>query len=154
MCWLVDHGVWLLWLYFSNSCCEKQRKRKWITSRWNQRTERYDACSISNSIETQSFWSSLKEKMEGSYIVDSLSWWRCSKEEVINIFSVASGHLYERFLRIMMYSVTKNTSKSVKFWIIENFLSPSFKVYYNSKQLICSEFFLTMPSILDLTMIM
>ena len=31
------------------------------------------------------------------------------------------------FLRIMMYSVTKNTSKSVKFWIIENFLSPSFK---------------------------
>ena len=90
--------------------------------------------------ETQSFWSSLKEKMEGS------------KEEVINIFSVASGHLYERFLRIMMYSVTKNTSKSVKFWIIENFLSPSFKVCYNSKQPICSEFFLTMPSILDLTM--
>lgn len=46
----------------------------------------------------------------------------------INIFSVASGHLYERFLNIMMLSVMKHTDKSVKFWFIENFLSPSFKV--------------------------
>jgi UDP-glucose:glycoprotein glucosyltransferase len=45
----------------------------------------------------------------------------------INIFSVASGHLYERFLNIMMLSVMKHTDKSVKFWFIENFLSPSFK---------------------------
>ncbi|PWW80615.1 Glycosyltransferase Family 24 protein [Tuber magnatum] len=45
----------------------------------------------------------------------------------INIFSVASGHLYERFLYIMMLSVMKHTDKSVKFWFIENFLSPSFK---------------------------
>lgn len=46
----------------------------------------------------------------------------------INIFSVASGHLYERFLNIMMLSVMKHTNKTVKFWFIENFLSPSFKV--------------------------
>lgn len=46
----------------------------------------------------------------------------------INIFSVASGHLYERFLNIMMLSVMKNTKHTVKFWFIENFLSPSFKV--------------------------
>lgn len=46
----------------------------------------------------------------------------------INIFSVASGHLYERFLNIMMLSVMKHTDKTVKFWFIENFLSPSFKV--------------------------
>ncbi|KAA8909802.1 UDP-glucose:Glyco protein glucosyltransferase-domain-containing protein [Sphaerosporella brunnea] len=45
----------------------------------------------------------------------------------INIFSVASGHLYERFLGIMMLGVMKNTKHSVKFWFIENFLSPSFK---------------------------
>lgn len=45
----------------------------------------------------------------------------------INIFSVASGHLYERFLNIMMLSVMKNTNHTVKFWFIENFLSPSFK---------------------------
>jgi len=45
----------------------------------------------------------------------------------INVFSVASGHLYERFLRIMMISVMKNTDSTVKFWFIKNFLSPSFK---------------------------
>ncbi|KAK4613296.1 UDP-glucose:glycoprotein glucosyltransferase [Fulvia fulva] len=45
----------------------------------------------------------------------------------INIFSVASGHLYERMLNIMMVSVMKHTKHSVKFWFIEQFLSPSFK---------------------------
>ena len=52
------------------------------------------------------------------------------KEEVqaeINIFSVASGHLYERMLNIMMVSVMKHTEHTVKFWFIEQFLSPSFK---------------------------
>lgn len=47
----------------------------------------------------------------------------------INIFSVASGHLYERMLNIMILSVMKNTSHSVKFWFIEQFLSPSFKSF-------------------------
>ncbi|CAI4213325.1 unnamed protein product [Parascedosporium putredinis] len=45
----------------------------------------------------------------------------------INIFSVASGHLYERMLNIMMLSVMKHTDHTVKFWFIEQFLSPSFK---------------------------
>ena len=45
----------------------------------------------------------------------------------INIFSVASGHLYERMLNIMILSVLKNTKSTVKFWFIEQFLSPSFK---------------------------
>ncbi|PHH71426.1 hypothetical protein CDD82_6524 [Ophiocordyceps australis] len=45
----------------------------------------------------------------------------------INIFTVASGHLYERMLNIMMVSVMRNTKHSVKFWFIEQFLSPSFK---------------------------
>lgn len=45
----------------------------------------------------------------------------------INIFSVASGHLYERMLSIMMVSVMKHTTHTVKFWFIEQFLSPSFK---------------------------
>ncbi|KAL4872390.1 hypothetical protein BDV12DRAFT_162120 [Aspergillus spectabilis] len=47
----------------------------------------------------------------------------------INIFSVASGHLYERMLNIMMVSVMRNTNKTVKFWFIEQFLSPSFKSF-------------------------
>ena len=45
----------------------------------------------------------------------------------INIFSVASGHLYERMLSIMIVSVMRHTQKTVKFWFIEQFLSPSFK---------------------------
>ena len=54
-------------------------------------------------------------------------------DDTINIFSVASGHLYERLLRIMMTSVLKNTKKPVKFWFLKNFLSPvftSFLPYY------------------------
>ncbi|KAF2876682.1 UDP-glucose:glyco protein glucosyltransferas-like protein [Massariosphaeria phaeospora] len=47
----------------------------------------------------------------------------------INIFSVASGHLYERMLNIMMLSVMKHTDHTVKFWFIEQFLSPSFKSF-------------------------
>ncbi|ORC90281.1 UDP-glucose:glycoprotein glucosyltransferase [Trypanosoma theileri] len=52
----------------------------------------------------------------------------------LNIFSVASGHLYERFLRMMIHSVMKTSSDvhganttRIKFWLIENFLSPQFK---------------------------
>nr|CAD2192186.1 unnamed protein product [Meloidogyne enterolobii] len=49
------------------------------------------------------------------------------KYDVINIFSLASGHLYERFLRIMMLSVLKNTKHRVKFWLLNNYLSPQFR---------------------------
>lgn len=51
-----------------------------------------------------------------------------SEDDTINVFSVASGHLYERFLRIMMLSVLKNTKSPVKFWFLKNYLSPSLKV--------------------------
>ncbi|XP_012568016.1 UDP-glucose:glycoprotein glucosyltransferase [Cicer arietinum] len=47
--------------------------------------------------------------------------------KTINIFSIASGHLYERFLKIMILSVLKNTHRPVKFWFIKNYLSPPFK---------------------------
>ena len=50
-----------------------------------------------------------------------------TEEDVVNVFSLATGHLYERFLKIMMLSVTKRTSTKVKFWLFENFLSPNFK---------------------------
>ncbi len=49
------------------------------------------------------------------------------KHADINIFSVASGHLYERMLSIMMVSVLRHAQKTVKFWFIAQFLSPSFK---------------------------
>lgn len=51
------------------------------------------------------------------------------KHADINIFSVASGHLYERMLNIMMVSVMRHTKHTVKFWFIEQFLSPSFKSF-------------------------
>lgn len=47
-------------------------------------------------------------------------------QEVLNIFSVASGHLYERLLRIMMLSLLKHTKTPVKFWFLKNYLSPQF----------------------------
>ncbi|QIW98903.1 hypothetical protein AMS68_004421 [Peltaster fructicola] len=55
-----------------------------------------------------------------------------SQHAEINIFSVASGHLYERMLNIMMLSVMKHTKHTVKFWFIEQFLSPSFKTFLPS----------------------
>ena len=51
-----------------------------------------------------------------------------AKLEKIHVFSLATGALYERMLKIMMLSVRKRTSGPVKFWLFENYLSPSFKV--------------------------
>ena len=50
------------------------------------------------------------------------------EENVLNIFSLASGHLYERLMRIMMLTVLKNTKAKVKFWFLKNYLSPQFTV--------------------------
>ncbi|KAK6764201.1 hypothetical protein RB195_024498 [Necator americanus] len=52
---------------------------------------------------------------------------RSEKHNTINVFSLASGHLYERFLNIMMLSVMKHTKNPVKFWLLKNYLSPQFK---------------------------
>ncbi|XP_033331398.1 UDP-glucose-glycoprotein glucosyltransferase isoform X1 [Megalopta genalis] len=49
------------------------------------------------------------------------------EDEKLNIFSLASGHLYERFLKIMMLSVIKHTKTPVKFWFLKNYLSPTLK---------------------------
>ncbi|GLB42376.1 putative UDP-glucose:Glycoprotein Glucosyltransferase [Lyophyllum shimeji] len=51
---------------------------------------------------------------------------KAEEQAEINIFTVASGLLYERFASIMILSVLRNTKSTVKFWFIENFLSPSF----------------------------
>ena len=52
-----------------------------------------------------------------------------SDDDRIDIFSLATGHLYERLLRIMMVSVLKNTKSRVKFWFLKNYLSPTFKEF-------------------------
>jgi hypothetical protein len=50
-----------------------------------------------------------------------------SDDSTVHVFSLATGHLYERFLKIMVLSVTSNTKRKVKFWLLENYLSPQFK---------------------------
>ncbi|XP_077946522.1 UDP-glucose:glycoprotein glucosyltransferase 2 isoform X3 [Gasterosteus aculeatus] len=72
-----------------------------------------------------SVWSTFEKSITGG--VSKKDDGEKAKEDVLNIFSVASGHLYERFLRIMMLSVLRHTETPVKFWFLKNYLSPSFK---------------------------
>jgi UDP-glucose:glycoprotein glucosyltransferase len=85
--------------------------------------EEPEAPGLVNQMEK--FVGKWKSKLMGSTVEMEKS---NSTQAEINIFSVASGHLYERFIYIMIQSVLKHTKSTVKFWFIENFLSPSFKV--------------------------
>jgi len=68
-----------------------------------------------------------------------------TEDEIVHVFSLATGHAYERLLKIMMLSVTKRTSSKVKFWLFENFLSPSFKssAKYMAEKIGCEVEFVT-----------
>nr|XP_032620671.1 UDP-glucose:glycoprotein glucosyltransferase 1 isoform X2 [Chelonoidis abingdonii] len=85
-----------------------------------------DLLSDGTSENESGFWESLKWGFTGGQKNDEV---KQDKDDVINIFSVASGHLYERFLRIMMLSVLKHTKTPVKFWFLKNYLSPMFKEF-------------------------
>ncbi|KAM9127562.1 UDP-glucose:glycoprotein glucosyltransferase 1 isoform 2-T3 [Pangshura tecta] len=85
-----------------------------------------DLLSDGTSENESGFWESLKWGFTGGQKNDKV---KQDKDDVINIFSVASGHLYERFLRIMMLSVLKHTKTPVKFWFLKNYLSPMFKEF-------------------------
>eukprot|EP00092_Neocalanus_flemingeri_P004418 GFUD01004753.1.p1 GENE.GFUD01004753.1~~GFUD01004753.1.p1 ORF type:complete len:1525 (-),score=439.73 GFUD01004753.1:373-4947(-) len=67
------------------------------------------------------WFSSITNQFAGSGSADE------QEDQGLNIFCVATGHLYERLLKIMMLSVMKTTKTPVKFWILKNFLSPSLK---------------------------
>uniref|UniRef100_A0AAY4AMJ7 UDP-glucose ceramide glucosyltransferase-like 1 n=1 Tax=Denticeps clupeoides TaxID=299321 RepID=A0AAY4AMJ7_9TELE len=82
--------------------------------------------SEGSSENDSGFWESLTRGFTGGTKVEEI---KQEKDNVINIFSVASGHLYERFLRIMMLSVLKHTKTPVKFWFLKNYLSPAFKEF-------------------------
>ncbi|XP_073899219.1 UDP-glucose:glycoprotein glucosyltransferase 2 isoform X3 [Castor canadensis] len=75
---------------------------------------------LTDKYERKGMWDSIKSFTRRLHEDDQ-------KNDVLNIFSVASGHLYERFLRIMMLSVLRNTKTPVKFWFLKNYLSPTFK---------------------------
>ncbi|KAF7709852.1 UDP-glucose:glycoprotein glucosyltransferase 2 isoform X2 [Silurus meridionalis] len=96
---------------------------KIIKVRVQKKPEKLNEDLLSDSTDGKGLWDSIASFTGGSSVeeVDTV------KEDVLNIFSVASGHLYERFLRIMMLSVLRHTKTPVKFWFLKNYLSPSFK---------------------------
>ncbi|XP_014669413.1 PREDICTED: UDP-glucose:glycoprotein glucosyltransferase 1-like [Priapulus caudatus] len=71
--------------------------------------------------DSASIWSSISNTLSGEKKKEE------EKDQTLNIFSIASGHLYERFLRLMVLSVMKHTNSNVKFWFLKNYLSPQFK---------------------------
>ena len=64
----------------------------------------------------------------GGEIVDTEAEYNPDKDpDCIHIFSLASGHAYERFQKIMFQSLLEHTDSKVKFWLLDNFASPQFK---------------------------
>ena len=51
------------------------------------------------------------------------------RDDRIHVFTVASGHMYERLQKIMILSVIKRTKSRVKFWFIKNYMSPQMKAF-------------------------
>ncbi|XP_026784150.3 UDP-glucose:glycoprotein glucosyltransferase 2 isoform X1 [Pangasianodon hypophthalmus] len=104
---------------------------KIIKVRVQKKPDKLNEDLLSETIESKSLWdsitsvwSALEKSLTGGSSGEEGD---TKKEDVLNIFSVASGHLYERFLRIMMLSVLQHTKTPVKFWFLKNYLSPSFK---------------------------
>ncbi|KAM7380489.1 hypothetical protein PAMP_003781 [Pampus punctatissimus] len=97
---------------------------KIIKVRVQKKAEKINEDLLSETSESQGMWDSIASITGGGLKKDH---GEKKKENVLNIFSVASGHLYERFLRIMMLSVLRHTKTPVKFWFLKNYLSPSFK---------------------------
>uniref|UniRef100_A0A8C9WFD8 UDP-glucose ceramide glucosyltransferase-like 1 n=1 Tax=Scleropages formosus TaxID=113540 RepID=A0A8C9WFD8_SCLFO len=95
---------------------------KIIKVRVQKKPDKTDEELLSDGKETKGLWESMRS-ITGQPTSEEAE----KKEDVLNIFSVASGHLYERFLRIMMLSVLRHTKTPVKFWFLKNYLSPSFK---------------------------
>ncbi|KAJ3356467.1 hypothetical protein GGF32_001492 [Allomyces javanicus] len=81
----------------------------------HKRAGKEDMSVLDEDRPRQSWWQQVVQSVTGL------------RKETVHVFSVASGHLYERFLSIMMQSVVDRTQNPVKFWLIEDFLSPSFK---------------------------
>ncbi|XP_031152510.2 UDP-glucose:glycoprotein glucosyltransferase 2 isoform X3 [Sander lucioperca] len=97
---------------------------KIIKVRVQKKAEKINEDLLSENSESKGLWDSIASITGGGSKKDD---GEKKKEDVLNIFSVASGHLYERFLRIMMLSVLRHTKTPVKFWFLKNYLSPSFK---------------------------
>ncbi|XP_043104746.1 UDP-glucose:glycoprotein glucosyltransferase 2 isoform X2 [Puntigrus tetrazona] len=95
---------------------------KIIKVRVQKRPDKLNEDLLSEGTESKGLWDSITSFAGGPSVDED-----DKKKDILNIFSVASGHLYERFLRIMMLSVLQHTKTPVKFWFLKNYLSPSFK---------------------------
>ncbi|XWS67943.1 hypothetical protein CRYUN_Cryun04dG0048000 [Craigia yunnanensis] len=95
---------------------DNRSKEKRGHNGWNSNILKWASGFISGSEQSKKSDDSLVEHGKGG-----------RHGKTINIFSIASGHLYERFLKIMILTVLKNTHRPVKFWFIKNYLSPQFK---------------------------
>ncbi|KAK5645916.1 hypothetical protein RI129_004380 [Pyrocoelia pectoralis] len=84
----------------------------------SKKPEKYNVDLLADDEANSGIWNSITSSLTGS---DE------EVDEKLNIFSLASGHLYERFIRIMMLSVLKHTKTPVKFWFLKNYLSPQLK---------------------------
>ena len=90
--------------------------------------ELISSVDMAESLATSKFSSLVHQAV--SYVGQLLRPMRSKgKHAEINVFTLASGHLYERMTYIMILSVLRHTKSSVKFWFVENFLSPSFKSF-------------------------
>ncbi|XVE66939.1 hypothetical protein DITRI_Ditri08aG0119800 [Diplodiscus trichospermus] len=107
-----EHEKLLLSADDDNHSKEKRRGH----NGWNSNLFKWASGFIGGSEQSKKSDDSLVEHGKGG-----------RRGKTINIFSIASGHLYERFLKIMILSVLKNTRRPVKFWFIKNYLSPHFK---------------------------
>ncbi|KAK6487138.1 UDP-glucose:glycoprotein glucosyltransferase 2 isoform X1 [Huso huso] len=96
---------------------------KIINVKVQKRADKINEDLLSDGTEDKGLWESITSFTGGSPSDDA----KKEKADILNIFSVASGHLYERFLRIMMLSVLRHTKTPVKFWFLKNYLSPMFK---------------------------
>ncbi|KAJ3833052.1 UDP-glucose:glycoprotein glucosyltransferase-domain-containing protein [Lentinula raphanica] len=88
--------------------------------------EREDVLAEPEEEESSSVFGSMFSSVKSLFKSHEATVEVAEEQADINIFTVASGLLYERFVGIMILSVLRNTKSTVKFWFIENFLSPSF----------------------------
>lgn len=86
--------------------------------------------ALDDNANSGGFWNSLSSGLFGGKSQEkklAVATPAHDDDDKIHVFSLATGHMYERLLRIMMLSVSRQSSRRVKFWLLENYLSPSFK---------------------------
>ena len=70
------------------------------------------------------------QKREALLAKTATNWQGCEfPDDPVNVFTIASGHMYERLQKIMILSVLRHTTSCVKFWFIKNYMSPQIKEF-------------------------